>query len=335
MEQGYLPDSVIRWGIRRLCKQRLTQLRQDTSEKEQEQLNRFIEDMNSQPVAPVPEKANEQHYELPPEFFALVLGKHRKYSSCYWDDGTRDLNTAESKALELSCQHAKLQNGQHILELGCGWGSLTLYMAKQFPNSNITAVSNSAPQRNYILSQARKLNLQNIDVVTADMNHFSANQQFDRIVSIEMFEHMRNYHQLMSRAATWLKTDGILFIHIFNHQKYAYPFETAGDENWMGKYFFTGGIMPSAELLLYFQNDLTCKKSWLWDGTHYQKTANAWLNNIDQNKTHIMPILINAYGQSEATRWYNRWRVFFLACAETFGYAQGREWSVRHYQFAK
>lgn len=335
MERGWLPDKVVRFGIRRLCKQRLDDLTRATLEEEAGQLQRFIDEMDEHPLAPVPEKANEQHYELPPAFFGEVLGVHRKYSGCYWGEGVKSLDEAEALALELSCVHADLQNGQRVLELGCGWGSLTLTMAERYPDSKITAVSNSVPQREHIMNVAAERGLGNLEVVTADMNTFEAEGQYDRIVSIEMFEHMRNYHALMGKVSSWLKTGGKLFVHVFAHLRHAYPFEVEGDENWMGRYFFTGGIMPSADLLMHFQKDMQCVKRWMWDGTHYQKTAEAWLANMDAKREVVMPIMVETYGEDEARRWFNRWRVFFLACTETFGYRAGREWPVVHYQFLK
>ncbi len=335
MERGLVPDALIRRGIRGLCSQRLREEDRGDCERQQESLAAFIDQMDAGPIAPVPEKANEQHYELPPEFFGLALGKHRKYSSTYWPDSVKSLDEAEARGLALTCEHADLIDGQDVLELGCGWGSLSLWIAEKYPGSRIVGVSNSAPQREYILAQARQRGLSNLEIITADMNAFSIDRRFDRVVSVEMFEHMRNYRKLFGRVASWLRPGGKFFMHIFVHKTFTYEFQTEGSDNWLGKYFFTGGIMPSDELPLHFQDQLTIARRWRWAGTHYEKTANAWLANLDANKTAAMSILVNAYGPAEAARWFNRWRVFFMACAELWGYRGGQEWFVSHYLFNK
>lgn len=328
-ESGFMPDFAIRAGIRRLCRERLIE------EFHRHDVAGFAARMRAGEVAPVPRKANEQHYELPPAFFGHVLGKHRKYSSCFWPEGCASLDEAEAHALTQTCERAQLTDGHDILELGCGWGSLTLWMAAHYPNSRITAVSNSAPQRRYIESQLAARNLNNVRVLTDDMNRFQAPAQYDRIVSVEMFEHMRNYQELLARVAGWMKPDARLFIHIFCHRKYAYEFETGGEHNWMGRYFFTGGIMPSFDIFRHFTDHVSVEQDWQWDGTHYQKTAEAWLANLDANANAILPILERTYGDGESDRWYHRWRVFFLSCAELFGYDLGKEWMVGHYRFSK
>lgn len=325
MERGAIPDAIVRWGIRQLCAERLVE------ESARGNVDDFAAEMAASEVAPVPAKANEQHYEVPPEFFAHVLGRHRKYSSCYWDTSTPDLSAAEARALALTAEHAGLENGQDVLELGCGWGSLSLWMAEQYPTSRITGVSNSTPQRLYIEREAERRGLSNLRIITADMNQFSAPGRYDRIVSVEMFEHMRNYRELLRRIHSWSKPGARLFIHIFCHKKYAYPFETEGEHNWMGRHFFTGGIMPSCDLLWHFQEDFRLVGQWRWDGTHYQKTSEAWLRNLDEHRREIWPILTATYGKGEELRWFQRWRVFFLACAELFGYQGGSEWQVGHY----
>ena len=333
VERGLIPDWLTRMGIRRLCRQRLREVSGPDCEADREQFERFIAEMNDGPVAPVPEKANEQHYELPAAFFNEVLGPHRKYSCCWWPEGTKNLGDAEARALAETCRRADLTDGQDILELGCGWGSLTLWMAEHFRRSRITAVSNSAPQRRFIEGEASRRGLTNVKVVTQDMNRFEPAGQFDRVVSVEMFEHMRNYRELFRRISCWLRPAGKLFIHIFCHRDYAYEFETEGEDNWMGRYFFTGGIMPSDGLPARFQEHLRLCRQWRWDGRHYARTSEAWLANLDRRRDAVLPILMEAYGPVEARRWFHRWRMFFLAVAELFAYEQGRQWWVGHYLF--
>lgn len=326
IERGLVPDNVTRSAIRRMCRQRLVDSANGADAA-------FMQSLRTGPIALLPEKANEQHYELPPEFFAAVLGPRRKYSCCYWPDQSTTLAEAEEAALEVTCQRAELADGQDILELGCGWGSLSLWMAERYPHSRVTAVSNSAPQRQFIEAIAVERGLNNLRVVTADMNDFAPqeNRSFDRIVSVEMFEHMRNYEELLSRIERWLKPEGKLFVHIFCHRERSYPFETKGESNWMGRYFFTGGLMPSADLLRQFDRDLHVTKHWIWNGQHYQRTSEAWLDNLDRKRDKVMPILEQVYGTRDAARWFQRWRMFFLAVAELFGYRDGDEWFVSHY----
>jgi cyclopropane-fatty-acyl-phospholipid synthase len=334
-ERGRLPDWMTRMGIRKLLAARLAEPDNMDCERNQESIERFVELLRQSPVALVPEKANEQHYEVPPGFFQKVLGKHRKYSCCLWDEGVSTLDHAEERALAVTCARAELFDGARILELGCGWGSLTLWMAAQYPQSRITAVSNSTPQRLEIEKLARERGLTNVQVLTADMNHFQPEGDFDRVVSVEMFEHMRNYEELLRRISTWLRPSGRLFVHIFTHDRLAYPFETDGPDDWMGKYFFTGGIMPSDGLLHRFQRDLSLLHRWRWNGRHYARTCNAWLARQDAERSTVLPILVEAYGAADAELWFHRWRLFFMACAELFDYDGGEEWGVSHYLFGK
>lgn len=338
-EKGLLPDSAIRHGIRQLSHRRLLEIKAGNSEASAALQTEFIAAMDQAPIALVPELANEQHYEVPAEFFELCLGKHRKYSSCYWLPDTGTLDEAEANALRLSCEHADLQDGQKILELGCGWGSLTLWMAAHYPNSEITAVSNSNSQREHIVATAKQRGLNNINVITCDMNRFEPGKfalpAFDRVVSVEMFEHMRNHRLLYGKVHDWLRPGGKFFMHIFVHRVTPYAFEIQDDSDWMSRYFFSGGMMPSDDLPLHFQEKLKLKQRWRWDGTHYEKTANAWLANMDSAEQHITPILQQTYGEQDTVKWRNRWRIFYMACAELFGYDNGQEWWVTHYQFER
>lgn len=333
-ERGWLPDAVLRRGIRRLCTQRLHAESAGGQDAQSLSFQRRISELSNSPLALHVDAANRQHYEVPAAFFQACLGRRLKYSSCYYRTGRETLDQAEDAMLELYGQRAALANGQHILELGCGWGSLTLWMAERYPSVRITAVSNSHSQRQHILAQCRARGLDNVEVLTRDVNQLELPAaHFDRCVSVEMFEHVRNYERLLGRIARWLKRDGALFLHIFAHRTLMYPFETQGDDNWMGRHFFTGGLMPAADTLLHFQRDLLLHERWLLDGTHYQRTANHWLANQDAARDRIMPILQSTYGESTAAVWWQRWRMFWMACAELFGYDNGQQWLVAHYLF--
>jgi cyclopropane-fatty-acyl-phospholipid synthase len=335
VEQGYVPDAVLRRGIRRLVEQRLAQLSAPDPAAAAERIEAFVREMDCAELAPVPHLANAQHYEVPAEFFALALGPHRKYSSCWWPEGVKTLADAEAASLAETCARAGLADGQRILELGCGWGSLTLWMARRYPRAQITAVSNSASQRAYIESQAHGRGLFNVRVVTADMNGFDTLPGFDRVVSVEMFEHMRNWRALFRRVHDWLAPGGRFFMHVFCHRAMPYAFVEADASDWMSRHFFSGGIMPSDELALRFQGPLRALRRWRWDGTHYQRTAEAWLQNLDRNREAALPVLERTYGEDEARLWLQRWRMFFMACAELFGHDRGREWWVVHTLFER
>jgi len=335
LEKDLLPDAALRIGIRKLLKQRLIDENKGTQDAQQEHFMKLIAELRSSPIAINTAEANEQHYEMPAEFFCKVLGKHLKYSSGFWKDGVADIDTSERDMLELTCQRAELMDGQHILELGCGWGSLSLFMAAKFPNSKITSVSNSHSQKAFIDEQAKKRNLSNLTIITADINAFQIDKKFDRAVSVEMFEHMRNYDLLLKKVAGFLKDDGKLFVHIFTHREYAYKFEVIDETDWMSKYFFTGGIMPSDHLLLYFPEYFNIEKHWRVSGIHYNKTSEAWLNNMDKAKPEVMEIMKKVYGEQQAVKWWVYWRIFFMACAELWGYDNGNEWLVSHYLFTK
>jgi len=337
VERGLCPDVAVRRGIRHLLKHRLRDIGSDDVRTGAVKEMHFIEQMRQGPIAMVPEKANAQHYEVPVEFFLQVLGPHLKYSSAFWPADATTLAQAEAAGLRESCLHAGLMDGQTILELGCGWGSLTLWMAEHYPHSRITAVSNSFSQRAYIEAQIRERGLQNqVRVVTCDMNTFEVDsRRFDRVVSVEMFEHMRNWPELFSRIGRWLTPDGRFFMHVFVHRATSYLFEDRGPADWMSRYFFTGGMMPSDGLPLACQDHLACVERWQWCGTHYEKTANAWLANMDAARETLWPVIEQAYGAAAARVWWMRWRLFFMACAELFGYEEGRQWWVSHYLFAQ
>jgi len=334
-EQGLVPDRVIRHGIRRLLRRRLEDIHADDCEAVATRKHSLLADMRTSPVAPLADKANEQHYEVPAEFFSLVLGRHRKYSCACWPEGVESLDTAEAVALRAVCNRAGLHDGMDILELGCGWGSLSLWMADHYPHSRITAVSNSTSQRAFILEAAAQRGLRNLEVVTRDMNDFDTERRYDRVVSVEMFEHMRNHALLFERIAGWLKPGGSFFMHIFCHRDVPYLFEARDASDWMSRHFFSGGMMPSDDLPLHFQDHLRLTAQWRWDGRHYEKTANAWLARMDANRHAIWPILQRVYGDEHAQQWWMRWRMFFMACAELFGYEHGQQWWVSHYLFTR
>ena len=335
VEQGRVPDAFVRAGIRRLLKQRLREIGASDICVAAELNEAFADALWAAPVALSTEKANAQHYEVPAEFFAKVLGQHRKYSSCWWPDRVNTLDEAEAAGLQASCEHAGLQDGQDILELGCGWGSLSLWMARHYPRSHITAVSNSHSQRAFIEAEAARRGFGNLTVLTCDMNDFDNNQRFDRIVSVEMFEHMRNWPELFRRVHGWLRPGGRFFMHVFTHRTTPYLFEERDASDWMSRHFFSGGMMPSDDLALRFQDDLKFLQRWRWDGTHYERTANAWLANMDRQRAAIWPILEQTYGTENATQWWMRWRIFFMSCAELFGFEGGQQWLVSHYLFER
>lgn len=335
IEKGLVPDNLVRTGIRKLCQQRLEEEYAKDPEMQSQRYHDFWQELKQSHIAIKTDEANEQHYELPTEFFRHCLGKRFKYSSAYWNSTTNNLDDAEDLMLDIYTQRGQFQDGQDILELGCGWGSLTLYLAEKYPNSKITAISNSKTQKVHIDVEASKLGLNNIEIITQDINEFLTDNKFDRVISIEMFEHVRNYQELFHKVNGWLKDDGKLFVHIFCHQYLMYPYEEEGEDNWMGRFFFSGGQMPAADTFLLFQGDLKLQQRWLVNGQHYEKTSNAWLENMDKNKHKIIPIFEECYGQDFAKVWFQRWRVFYMACAELFGYAEGSEWLVGHYLFNK
>ena len=335
LETGLLPDAVIRAGIRRLLEARLREQRSGGLEAQRRRRLRFIEELRESPVAIQTSDANAQHYEVPAAFFERVLGPRMKYSAAHWPEGVSTLEAAEEAMLALTAERARIEDGQSILELGCGWGSLSLYLAERFPNARITGVSNSASQKQFIDSRSRRRGLANLRIVTADMNSFQADGLFDRVVSVEMFEHMRNHRELMRRISRWLHPGGFLFVHIFTHRLFAYPYESRGPSDWMARHFFTGGIMPSWDLLLEFPEHMRLVERWNVNGVHYQRTLEAWLAKMDADRTAVLEMLGEAYGKENSQRWWMRWRVFFMACSELFGYRDGAEWGVSHYLFER
>lgn len=335
LEKNLIPDWLIRIQIRRLLDLRLRQQDQGNPIANHQRKMDYIEGLKALPIAIHTASANEQHYEVPSEFFLQVLGPRLKYSSGLWKSPSTSFAESEEDMLRLSVERAELQDGMDVLDLGCGWGSISLYVAEHFPNCKITGVSNSRTQKEFIEARAKERGLKNVEILTQDMNDFQIRKKFDRIISVEMLEHMKNYELLFEKLAGVLKLDGKFFIHIFTHKEFAYPFEVVDETDWMAKYFFTGGQMPSDDLFLYFQKDFQVKKHWRESGTHYQKTSEAWVDNMYKNRAEILPILEKVYGKDQATKWWVYWKVFFLACAELFGYKGGSEWLVSHYLLEK
>jgi cyclopropane-fatty-acyl-phospholipid synthase len=323
-----LPDSLTRFGVDFLVSRTRRKLEAlgDSAETD------FTRAMADFPIAQHTDAANAQHYEVPSEFFEIVLGAHRKYSCCLFPTGSETLDQAEALALAATTEHAGLEDGQEVLELGCGWGSLSLFMAARYPRSRITAVSNSATQRATIQALAKSRGLSNLTVITADMNAFEPGQTFDRIVSVEMFEHMTNWRALLSRCRNWLRADGRLFLHVFTHRHASYRFDHNDKTDWIAQHFFTGGIMPAQTLARRFGDLFEVEQEWRWSGTHYAHTARRWLENFDTNIARIDPILRATYGE-DAALWRRRWRLFFLATEGLFGHANGEVWGVGHYRF--
>jgi len=330
-ERGFAPDAVLRMAIRQLIGQRARSAAKALADGSQAA---FVRTCARGPIAVATADANDQHYEVPAAFFEQVLGAHLKYSCAAYDTGLESLDQAEAAMLQRSCERAQISDGMRILELGCGWGSLSLWMARHYPNATITAVSNSHSQRQYIEAQARAAGLQNLNIHTADINQFRPEGRFDRIVSVEMFEHLRNHQRLFARMRTWLEDDGRIFVHVFCHEHYAYPYESKGPGDWMAEHFFTGGMMPSFALLPEAAAPaFHLEESWKVSGNHYAQTCDAWLANLDKRRSAIETLFTQTYGPDHAQRWIQRWRIFFMACAELFRYQSGASWYVAHYRF--
>lgn len=324
-EAGRLPDPVVRLGIRHLIRQRLREENAHAAERYAD----LLEGLRGAPIALATDVANEQHYEVPPAFFRLTLGPRLKYSACYWGEGVRTLAEAETAMLELTLARVGIEDGMRVLDLGCGWGAFTLFAAARLPRCEFLAVSNSRDQQAHIDEQAHRLGLANVHTHRADVNALALEGGFDRVVCVEMFEHVRNHAALLERLSRWLAPAGRLFVHIFCHQKLMYAFETTGDGDWMGRNFFTGGLMPARDTLLNFQEHLAVRRTWQLSGEHYRRTARAWLANLDANRDAAA----YALGADGDPRVLGRWRLFFMACEELFGWNGGHEWLVCHYLF--
>ncbi|MTV25811.1 class I SAM-dependent methyltransferase [Nitriliruptoraceae bacterium ZYF776] len=343
IDRGALPDPLLRVAIRALLRRRSAAITAGSVEDRSRRKRELVRELAESPLAIHTDEANEQHYEVPTELFELMLGPHLKYSSAYWPHGVSTLQQAEEAMLRLTCEHADLVDGQDVLELGCGWGSLTLWMAARYPASRITAVSNSATQREHIEKQAAARGLDNVRVLTCDVNRLGVEAYadvvthgaFDRVVSVEMFEHVRNHRVLTGRIAEWLRPGGKLFVHVFAHATDPYPFDTGGNADWMARHFFTGGLMPSDDLLLHSVRDLAVVDHWVISGTHYARTLRAWLDDLDAHRDRAIQLLAATYGADRAEAWFHRWRVFDIACEELFAFRGGDEWHVSHYSFER
>ena len=332
LARGLIPDWILRRGVRSQGKERLNMMNKVDSRKE---YSKFINEASTGNIAVNTDDANNQHYEVDSEFFKYCLGKNLKYSCCFWDDSTLDLDSAEDNMLEIYSKRAEIKDGMNILDIGCGWGSLSLFLAQKYPKSEITGVSNSSSQKIFIDSEASKRNISNLKIITRDINDFRTEEKYDRIISIEMFEHTKNTKKLMNLINDWLNPNGLFFMHVFAHKENPYYFDRDQKNAWMAKYFFTGGMMPNHNLFKDLKSNLEYQKSWMLSGEHYEKTSNAWLDKMDQNKKEILSLFERSNSSSIAKRKFHFWRLFYIACAEIFGYDNGNEWVVSHHLFKK
>ncbi|XP_027354302.1 (S)-coclaurine N-methyltransferase-like [Abrus precatorius] len=335
LERNLLPDAVTRTLTRLLLATRLRSSYKPSSDLQLSDLVHFAHSLQEMPIAISTDKAKSQHYELPTSFFKLVLGNNLKYSCCYFSSASKTLEDAEEEMLKLCCERSNLKDGHTVLDVGCGWGSLALYIAKKYTSSRVTGICNSTTQKAYIEEKCLNLQLKNLDIIVADVSTFEMEASYDRIFSIEMFEHMKNYKDLLKKISKWMKDDSLLFVQYFCHKAFAYHFEDKNDDDWITRYFFTGGTMPSANLLLYFQEDVTVTNHWLVNGKHYAQTSEEWLKRMDQRMAFIKPIMESTYGKNSAIKWTAYWRTFFIAVAELFGYNNGEEWMVAQFLFKK
>ncbi|KAL6523974.1 hypothetical protein OROMI_031069 [Orobanche minor] len=318
LERNLLPDAAVRRLTRLLLASRLRSGYRSSADVQLSDLLQFAQCLKEMPIAIKTERPKSQHYEVPTSFFKLVLGKHLKYSCCYFPDKSSTLEDAEKAMLELYCERSQIKDSHSVLDVGCGWGSLSLYIAQKYTNC-----------------KCRALELQNVEIIVGDISTFEMEASYDRIFSIEMFEHMKNYQDLLKKISKWMKSDGLLFVHHFCHKTFAYHFEDVNDDDWITKYFFTGGTMPSANILLYFQDDVSVVNHWLVNGKHYAQTSEEWLKRMDQNSSSVKPIIESTYGKESTVKWIAYWRTFFIAVAELFGYNDGEEWMVAHFLFKK
>lgn len=335
-----IPDVLVRFFVRFFLSQALhgdfTGVYRGGIEAAHERKRAFLKEIAGMPIAVQTRDANEQHYEVPTAFYDLCLGERKKYSACIWDKSTSTLEEAERASLKQVCERAGVEDGMSILDLGCGWGSLSLWLAEHYPKAKIVGLSNSNTQREYIMSKCKERGFTNLTILTKDINEFDTDLRFDRIMTIEMFEHMKNYPRLMGNCARWLNPGGKLFVHIFVHKLYPYHFVVRNDADWMAKYFFSGGTMPAADTLVYCQGeDLCIEDSWQSNGKHYAKTLDAWLARMDANLPKVRKLFRECYGKGNESKWIFQWRMFFIVCSESFGYGKGDEWFVMHYLFTK
>ena len=332
LARGLIPDWILRRGVRSQGKERLNMMNKVDSAKE---YSKFINEASTGNIAVNTDDANNQHYEVDSEFFKYCLGKNLKYSCCFWDENTLDLDAAEDNMLEIYSQRAQITDGMSILDIGCGWGSLSLFLAQKYPKSEITGVSNSSSQKIFIDSVTSERNISNLNIITRDINDFRTEEKYDRILSIEMFEHTKNTKKLMNLINDWLNPNGLFFMHVFAHKENPYYFDRDQKNAWMAKYFFTGGMMPNHNLFKDLKSNLEYQKSWILSGEHYERTSNAWLDKMDQNKSKILSLFERSNSSSVAKRKFHFWRLFYIACAEIFGYDNGNEWVVSHHLFKK